>query len=142
MILRSEVLIEFEKAFADEAYDGALGALTEERATRNVRRLAEVAVEVVQDELDERWEHSDHTAAKYYRRMRAAENEMQSRELHHFETEKRVLDALGFIDQTGYANDDNRDDLKWSNAEVLELLGEIRGFLAPEPSTTDGSEHV
>ena len=40
-----------------------------------------------------------------------------------------VLDAIGFIDQTIYANDDSRPDLHWRNDEVLELLGEIRGML-------------
>lgn len=40
--------------------------------------------------------------------------------------------AIGFIDQTLYANDDNRPDLKWTNAEVVELLGMIRGMLVAE----------
>lgn len=39
---------------------------------------------------------------------------------------RRLADAMGFIDQTVYANTDSRPDLKWSNAEVLELLGMIR----------------
>lgn len=44
----------------------------------------------------------------------------------------RNTDALGFVDQTVYANDDNRDDLRWSNAEVLELLGMIRDKLSTD----------
>lgn len=46
--------------------------------------------------------------------------------------ERRLLDTLGFVDQTIYANDDSRDDLKWTNAEVIELLGMIRGMLVSE----------
>lgn len=48
-------------------------------------------------------------------------------------------DALGFIDQTVYANEDSRPDLKWTNAEVLELLGEIRGKLTA-PADVDGRD--
>lgn len=44
--------------------------------------------------------------------------------------------TLGFIDQTVYANDDNRPDLKWTNAEVMELLGEIRGMLVAEAAAS------
>ena len=40
-----------------------------------------------------------------------------------------VIASLGFIDQTIYANDDSRPDLKWSNAEVMELLNDIRSML-------------
>lgn len=40
--------------------------------------------------------------------------------------ERRLLDTLGFVDQTIYANDDSRDDLTWTNSEVLELLGLVR----------------
>ena len=38
--------------------------------------------------LDERWANSDHLAAKYYKRMRVAEKELDDRELHHFEVEQ------------------------------------------------------
>lgn len=44
--------------------------------------------------LDGRWEHSDHTAAKYYRKMREAQRELEERELHHFETEQAITHAL------------------------------------------------
>ncbi|KJL49515.1 hypothetical protein RS84_00228 [Microbacterium hydrocarbonoxydans] len=40
--------------------------------------------------------------------------------------------TIGFIDQTVYANEDNRPDLKWTNAEVMELLGNIRELLVDE----------
>lgn len=46
-----------------------------------------------------------------------------------------VRNAVGFIDQTIYANDDNRPDLRWTNDEVIELLGMIRSYLVDEPST-------
>ena len=39
-----------------------------------------------------------------------------------------ALDALGFIDQTMYANQDTSTAI-WSNAEVLELLGMVRDKL-------------
>jgi len=35
-------------------------------------------------------------------------------------------DALGYIDQTIYANEDASPRLKWRNSEVLDLLCEIR----------------
>lgn len=45
---RSELLNELEKAFTDEAYDGGMGALSEEQFAKHVHRLAEVAVETVE----------------------------------------------------------------------------------------------
>lgn len=42
--------------------------------------------------------------------------------------------ALEFIDQTVYANEDSRPDLKWTNAEVMELLGMIRGMIDGSPA--------
>lgn len=41
-------------------------------------------------------------------------------------------DALGFIDQTIYANEDSGPRVTWRNAEVLELLAEIRRMLVPD----------
>lgn len=47
---RSEPLIdEFERAFTDEVYDGWLGALSPDEFREHVRRLAEVAVQVVEE---------------------------------------------------------------------------------------------
>lgn len=57
------------------------------------------------------------------------------------EAEAGNNDALGFIDQTVYANDDNRPDLKWTNTEVLELLGVIRDKLAA-PADVDGRDQT
>lgn len=37
--------------------------------------------------------------------------------------------ALGFIDQTIYANEDSAPTTKWRNDEVLELLRDIRAHL-------------
>lgn len=50
-------------------------------------------------ELDARFEHSDHTAAKYYRRMRDAEREMHARELHHFEEEQKSAGLAAVIEK-------------------------------------------
>jgi hypothetical protein len=41
----------------------------------------------------------------------------------------RVEDALGFIDQTVYANEGNGPDVVWTTPEVLELLADIRRAL-------------
>lgn len=49
MTLRSDLTTEVEKALRDEAYDGGFGALTPEGLTAYVRRLAEAAVEVVEE---------------------------------------------------------------------------------------------
>jgi hypothetical protein len=38
-------------------------------------------------------------------------------------------DALGFIDQTVYSNEDSPEYVRWPNSEVLEMLGEIRARL-------------
>jgi len=35
------------------------------------------------------------------------------------------LDALGYVEQTIYANEDNPEPSTWSNADVLELLQEV-----------------
>lgn len=43
--------------------------------------------------LDARWEHSEHATAKYYRKMREAQRELEARELHHFETEQLLVRA-------------------------------------------------
>lgn len=43
-------------------------------------------------------------------------------------------DALGFIDQTVYANEDSSPRVKWRNGEVLELLAEIRHRLTARES--------
>lgn len=45
------------------------------------------------------------------------------------EAEAVVSDALGFIDQTVYENEDSSPRLMWQNIGVLELLAEIRGKL-------------
>ena len=45
-------------------------------------------------------------------------------------SEEARADALGYIEQTIYANEDNPLALVWTNAEVLELLGEIYERLA------------
>lgn len=42
-------------------------------------------------------------------------------------------DALGFIDQTIYANEDSNPLTSWRNEEVLALLAEIRTKLLAEP---------
>lgn len=47
---RSDLTTEIEKALTDEAYDGAMGQLSEAEFLRYVRRLAELAVEVVESE--------------------------------------------------------------------------------------------
>ena len=47
-----------------------------------------------------------------------------------------IGDALGYIDQTIYANEDS--DCIWTNAEMLEMLRDIRDLLAV-PNRTDGS---
>ena len=39
--------------------------------------------------------------------------------------DEAVLDALGYVEQTIYSNEDNSPAVTWTNAEVLELLGEI-----------------
>ena len=52
-----------------------------------------------------------------------------------------AADALGFIDQTLYANGDNSDRVTWTNVEVLEMLRELRATLLvpgrPEPVPDD-----
>lgn len=58
---RSDLTTEIEKALTDEAYDGGSGALSEEQFSRYVRRLAEAAVEVVDQEraIDQQSEPGD-----------------------------------------------------------------------------------
>lgn len=74
-------------ASAREFADGLDVSLTEAGNARiHIARLADTIEQLITD-LDARFEHSDHTAAKYYQRMRAAEREMPARELHHFEDE-------------------------------------------------------
>jgi hypothetical protein len=43
-----------------------------------------------------------------------------------------VVAALGFIDQTLYANEDNPKPSRWRNDEVLELLRDIRAHLVAD----------
>lgn len=50
-------------------------------------------------------------------------------------------DALGFIDQTVYANEDNSHRVKWRNSEVLELLAEIRAKLTASPANVEVGRH-
>lgn len=50
-----------------------------------------------------------------------------------------IKDALGYIDQTIYANVDNGPGVTWRNGEVLSLLNELRGLL-PAPPTDDERE--
>ena len=42
-------------------------------------------------------------------------------------------DALGYVEQTIYANEDNGVFVVWKNAEVLELLEEIAERLRLDP---------
>lgn len=44
---RSDLTTEIEKALTGEAYDGGMGAMSEDEFPRYVRRLAETAVEVI-----------------------------------------------------------------------------------------------
>lgn len=50
------------------------------------------------------------------------------------------FEAVAFIDQTIYANEDNPPYTTWGNKEVLELLQMIRDMLTPgeNPYTTKG----
>lgn len=45
-------------------------------------------------------------------------------------TDDACADALGYIAQTLYANEDNSASVMWTNREVLDLLGEIAERLA------------
>lgn len=45
----------------------------------------------------------------------------------------RVLDAVGYIDMTVTANEDNGRDVMWSTPEVIELLADIRHRLMVGP---------
>lgn len=52
-----------------------------------------------------------------------------------------IREALGFTSHTLYANEDNGAGVKWSNGEVLELLGDMQAILSriPEhPTNTEG----
>lgn len=49
----------------------------------------------------------------------------------------RIIAALGFIDQTVYANEDNGPGVKWSNREVLDLLADVRKALAADAHDTE-----
>lgn len=64
-------------------------------------------------DLDAGFAESDHLSAKYYQRMRAAEKEMQSRELHHFEAEQALEKAeavmLAIADATSGRGDGPSD---------------------------------
>lgn len=53
-----------------------------------------------------------------------------------------VRDAVGFIDQTLYANEDNRPEVRWTNAEVVELLGMIRGMIIVELEPPTAAERA
>lgn len=57
-------------------------------------------------------------------------------------SEAGVNDALGFIDQTIYANEDNPPDMTWVNEEVLELLWIIRNTLAEEVGPGEAAMRV
>lgn len=48
--------------------------------------------------------------------------------------------ALGYIDETIYANEDTDPDLKWRNSEVLAVLYEIRARITGPQTARDGSE--
>ncbi|MGU3424014.1 hypothetical protein ACLBWV_03690 [Microbacterium paraoxydans] len=50
MTHRSDLTTEIEKALTDEVYDGASGTLNDEQLRRYIRRLAEAAVEVVEED--------------------------------------------------------------------------------------------
>lgn len=45
---------------------------------------------------------------------------------------QRVAGAVGLIDQTVYANEDNGPDVVWTTPEVMDLLAEIRRALTGE----------
>jgi hypothetical protein len=47
---------------------------------------------------------------------------------------KVIEDALGFIDQTIYANSDNGASVTWRDDEVMNLLGDVRRVLVRESS--------
>ncbi|KDA05851.1 hypothetical protein DC31_13795 [Microbacterium sp. CH12i] len=49
MTLRSDLLVELERAIADEAYDGGFGVLSEGQFTQLVSTLASTALAVVEE---------------------------------------------------------------------------------------------
>lgn len=137
MTLRSDMITELERAFTDVAYDGGMGELNGAQFTRLVSQLAEAAEDVMKVSLDARWEHSDHTAAKYYRRMRDVEREMHSRELHHFEEEQKSDALAGRIGRSIVAVQDGEPEHV--------VLGMLRGELAWDFNTvvpTKGADDV
>lgn len=50
------------------------------------------------------------------------------------------LDALGFVEQTMYANEDSSPSLTWRNDEVMSLLAEIAERLRVEVETHDDDD--
>lgn len=74
-------------------------------------------IEQLTTDLDARFEHSDHTAAKYYQRMRAAEKEMHARELHHFEEEQRSAGLTSRLDRV------HKLTQPWADRIDLEQVG-------------------
>ena len=63
----------------------------------------------------------------------AAQNEMHSRELHHFETEKRHDDAIGYIANT--LNNLADFPTAWTPDDVRTLLTDILSLLEEKPTT-------
>ena len=127
---RSNLVEQLEKALTDEAYDGGHGAMNEEQFRKLVRTLAATAAEVI-DETHVPAElivGADHTAAKYWRRMRGAESEMHARELHHFESEKTIAEAVAACDR--YLAVKVADSTE-ADAAAAGVAAALRSILAP-----------
>jgi hypothetical protein len=55
MTLRSDLIIELERALTDEAYDGGMGALDDEQFGQLVRTLARTAADVIEEYAEWEW---------------------------------------------------------------------------------------
>ncbi|MCK2024590.1 ead/Ea22-like family protein [Microbacterium sp. kSW2-24] len=97
---------------------------------RAERQRADAAIEY----LDARWEHSDHTAAKYWRRMREAEHALEAVEKAHTPTDderEALIDVLVMTKLSDYA----ATDMSTIHQAVDAILAAgFRRSEVPEPS--------
>ena len=80
---------------------------------------------------------ADHTAAKYWRKMRVAEAEMHARELHHFEEEKLRAEAEDKLREAETAIEKVRSILPGPRTFTESLPRDFAGNLWPRTIDAD-----
>lgn len=135
--IRHPEMLEDWRAWQDSSEnshaDTVLGLIAELRAER---KRADEAIE----SLDARWEHSDHTAAKYYRRMREAERALADFEKAHTPTDDERENRLEYVIDAAVPVDDFpawRFRYSMRIADAVRAAG-FRRSEVPEPSVEDG----